>query len=1373
MTRAKTIPLPEPLRLRWQPLRVGLIELYHYDSEEFWFRDGHLLMRGNNGTGKSKVLSLTLPFLLDANLSAVRVEPDGDRGKRMDWNLLMGGRYERRTGYTWIEFGRRDENGRTLIFTLGCGLRAVAGRTQAEAWYFVTDQRIGADLWLTTTEHTAVTRERLSDAIGGRGQVFPTADAYRRAVDERLFQLGPERYVALIDTLIQLRQPQLSKQPNEQRLSDALTAALPPLEPTVIEDIAEAMNRLEDYRRELEEIETMRRSIAGFEQRYRRYAQIASRRRARSLRQAQTEFDSASRDLNAAEQQFTAAQEAVADWQHQQQGYDDRLRAAQAKLNVLRAHPVMRDAARIDEVRRQTGQDRDELAASERWLQSARTGFDREQQRTQTRQVERDRTRAMLSKQLPACHELAQRGGMANGHEHALRSAELPDGVDALVEQFPKQLQLAAREAEARRLEQIQVVKRRIAELAAAERERSLAVEIRRRCADALDSAQSSHDAAVAAHELAGKGLLNDWRRHLDELRVLRSADIQPAVNELETWVDSGDGANPARLALDHARLLQEQRLAALRAQHSRLRSDLDIDRTALQAEHARLLAGEDQAPPVPYTRGADARAVRTGAPLWQLVDFAAHVTEEAKAGIEAALEAMGLLDAWVSPEGVVIDAATHDVHLLARQTQRESLIDWLQPSMPDDVAPVVSVETVTAILRSIACSRDEIVDAEAWVSPDGQFRIGTVQGTWSKAAAAFIGSTARANARRRRLDEIGARIEELTVEIEKLDAALTQVAHTSEILRQEYERAPSDDSLLRAQAQLLVTAKVRREAQAQLAEAESQQAIADDARRRASEVLESDARDLQLPAVVDALDEYAALLTEYRHAMKDLADAIHQHRRALAEWREQQQRESTAFDSVEESTTLQAQRQRRLVDSEATLHALLASVGKQVEDLLADLAAVEKEHAQHDKDLNHARAQIIVVSTKRAAAEQKRTNLRERLSERSALRKQSIDALEQFAATALLSIALPDLSLPEQAGWGVEAALTAARRTEQLLVDVSAEESDWTRIQSEVSGHFTELQRAMSAQGHTAVIESTDHGLIVNIVYQQRSERPDTLSQRLESDLAERRTILSASEREVLENHLQQEVAANLQRLIQATERRVHDINRELHKRPTSTGVRYRLDWQPLPEDTEGAAAGLAEARKRLLRTTTDVWSTEDRQVVGEFLRTRITGERARDDSGTLQESLTRGLDYRRWHRFRVQRYQDGAWRPLSGPASSGERALGLTVPLFAAASSHYESAAQWAPRLVLLDEAFAGIDDEARANCMGLIREFDLDFLMTSEREWGCYPELPGLAICQLVRREGMDAVHVTRWAWDGRIRREEPDPERRFPQVATDDA
>ena len=216
---------------------------------------------------------------------------------------------------------------------------------------------------------------------------------------------------------------------------------------------------------------------------------------------------------------------------------------------------------------------------------------------------------------------------------------------------------------------------------------------------------------------------------------------------------------------------------------------------------------------------------------------------------------------------------------------------------------------------------------------------------------------------------------------------------------------------------------------------------------------------------------------------------------------------------------------------------------------------------------------------------------------------------------------------------------------------------------------------------------------------------------------------------------------------------------------------MRYRLRWEPLSAE-EGAPAGLEQARERLLNTSADLWSAEDRSAVGRMLQQQIAAERSRADAevsgGSLVDQLARALDYRHWHRFRIERQQDGQWRKLSGPASSGERALGLTVPLFAAIASFYDEHGgnRLAPRLMLLDEAFAGIDDAARAHCMGLVREFDLDFVLTSEREWACYAELPGVAICQLQRREGIDAVFVSRWTWDGRSRRREDDPDRRFP-------
>jgi uncharacterized protein (TIGR02680 family) len=635
-------PLPSPGKSRWQPLRLGLVELYYYDVEEFWFRDGHLMLRGNNGTGKSKVLSLTLPFLLDANLSASRVEPDGDRSKRMDWNLLMNKRYERRIGYTWIEFGRLDSAGNVLTLTLGCGLRAIAGRTTTEAWFFLTDQRVGADLWLTTPEKTALSRERLIEAIGTHGQVFPTAQAYRRAVDERLFRLGTERYDALVETLIQLRQPQLSLEPDERRLSDALTHALRPLDRAALEDVAEAMSELADLRRDLAEIEAMRKSIGAFGSRYRRYAQVATRRRARTLRQAQTDFDNASRDVNAAQLELDEARAKVARYQSQQQSLDEQLAADDARLDVLRADPVMRDAARLAGARERELECRALALEAGQRETTARAQLLREEGAANRRRTQADSTRSKLQETASGAATLAHDTGLGDAHARALPDIALPDGVTDLPDAAVESLLRESRAAESRRRDEIAVIHKRLREVDAAAQNRTRAHDARALHADAFDAASTAARSAAEALLEGSAQLLAAWRVHAGAAQSLRIPDIEGLFDELELWHATLSGTNPMRAALDRALQGLEQDFAARAAELAEVRRLLIIEQTELQAERARLEAGEDQSPPAPYTRDAAVRTQTAGAPLWQLVDFDSNLPGDARAGLEAALEASG-----------------------------------------------------------------------------------------------------------------------------------------------------------------------------------------------------------------------------------------------------------------------------------------------------------------------------------------------------------------------------------------------------------------------------------------------------------------------------------------------------------------------------------------------------------------------------------------------------------------------------------------------------------------------------------------------------------------------------------------------------------
>src|SRR5699024_2428312 len=75
----------------------------------------------------------------------------------------------------------------------------------------------------------------------------------------------------------------------------------------------------------------------------------------------------------------------------------------------------------------------------------------------------------------------------------------------------------------------------------------------------------------------------------------------------------------------------------------------------------------------------------------------------------------------------------------------------------------------------------------------------------------------------------------------------------------------------------------------------------------------------------------------------------------------------------------------------------------------------------------------------------------------------------------------------------------------------------------------------------------------------------------------------------------------------------------------------------------------------------------------------------------------------------------------------SGGEKSAAIHLPLFAAANALYSSALPTCPRVVALDEAFAGIDDSYKPDLMGLTVNFDLDMFITGHDLWVHYDSVP----------------------------------------------
>lgn len=212
-----------------------------------------------------------------------------------------------------------------------------------------------------------------------------------------------------------------------------------------------------------------------------------------------------------------------------------------------------------------------------------------------------------------------------------------------------------------------------------------------------------------------------------------------------------------------------------------------------------------------------------------------------------------------------------------------------------------------------------------------------------------------------------------------------------------------------------------------------------------------------------------------------------------------------------------------------------------------------------------------------------------------------------------------------------------------------------------------------------------------------------------------------------------------------------VERVNRALADRPTTSGKSVQLHWEP-----ETADANLRFALG-LLRRSPELLGPAEREQLRRFFSTAIEQRRSEGPALGYAEILREVLDYRSWHVFvpYVRSAGGGAQRltrTLFQSLSGGEQAVVLHLPLFAAAAAHYDAAMDGAPRLIALDEAFAGIDEGMRAELMGLLVSFDLDVLLTGHELWGAYEQVPALMVYDLLRRPPLEGVSALAARWDG---------------------
>ena len=1351
---------------RFRPTRAGIVNLWDYGDEEFVFAGGRLVLRGPNGSGKTKALEVLFPFVLDGRIEPRRLNPFASEDRTMKSNLLYR-RQDAAHAYVWMEFTHDDGT----AVTVGVGLRAQRHNDKVTRWYFVTGGRVGVDFSILGPDDRPLTRKQLVAELGPDA-ITDRAPEYRAMIDTRLFGLGPQRYEQLLTLVLTLRRPQLAKHLDPKRLSQTLSDGLRPLDEDLIVEAARSFDDMESVQLTLDELVQADAAASTFLANYTTYLRTHARAAADVLSGRLAEVNRAGAALVEA---LTARREAaarleqadatVSEMEQALGRYQETLKSLEKSTAYTHLEQLDKLTELVEELAKAARRER--VAASR--AAAATEELTGELGSATTKLAD---ARHAISRSAAALAEDAADAGIAWSATAAEPDAEFDDRVLAGVElrrddvrEVRAALQ-AVREAQAERARyerlfgtaQEAVTKAAAAERAATE----LLAQARADALETLASWWSRHEPTMSELDLGEVS---------ERLSAALALVGEPDAPALDTVFD--ELTTPSAQALGH-------KLHDRRGDRGSARDELAM----LVADRDRIAEEQDDAP-APFAARTASRVGRSGAPLWRLVRFAEDLSAERAASVEAALAAANLLDAWLTDDEGTAQAMRRglsDGYLVplpaASRPAGATLADVLVPEDDGEVGP----DRIRAVLTSIALAEVAAgVGGAPTVSVTGAFAQGVQVGAHSKADAEFVGATARQRRRVARLAEIATligvaeeRIAALERDISRFESSLAGLATA----RRELPRTGAIVRALRAQADQAGALRARRDA-LDSARSNLDQAVAEVGDR--DRKLTKAAAEHSVAPSAEAVDRVAAALDGFQREAGRLTAARKEEatRAEVVDAATRRLDAATHAAAAQAETAFEAEQEHG--EQAEGLATLRAAVGADVDRVLADLAAARTDIDTTEVRVRQARAEQNDASGAAGAAGATVTGAVDTL--RSAITESHTDAhrLAPYAHREIMDLlrlppgaswpgaeqdwrdpaelcALAEQALAEDPAGRVVALPAAVTRLHDEIrattTDLSPTESSLKSSKTRLSTALNELQAQLSAAGHDyrPEWEADDDVIVVRVADDQGFAPIGAFARRIADARRDQEQLLTESERRILEDALLGRLAQQIhERTIDARDL-IGRMSTEMRSRRMSSGATIGVRW----ELADTLDDGQRETCRLLDRDASRLGPDELTHMRAHFAG-RIKTTRAQHPDRAYAELLGEVLDYRRWRTFAFTLVAgDGTEERLTqsrhSTLSGGEQSVSLHLPLFAAAHVTLSSADEHCPRLLALDEAFAGVDDTGRRELLGLTAQFDLDLFMTGYDLWATYDTVSACAHYDLSHSAAEHTVSALLLVWDG---------------------
>lgn len=1344
---------------RWKMKRIGFVNFWLYDEEDFEFVDGKLLLRGQNGSGKSITTQSFIPFVLDGDRTPSRLDPFGSSDRRMEYYFLGEEGKDEATGYLFLEF-QKEESGEYR--TIGIGQRAKRGKPM-DFWGFIIldGRRIGYDLWLykeVGTTKIPYDKRELKAQLGEKNFFTDSQNEYKKYVNQSVFGFRKaDQYEQFIKLLVKVRAPKLSKEFKPTKVYEILNDSLQTLTDEDLRAMVDAMEKMDEIQDSLDMLNRAFSDVKIIRNEYTRYNQYMLAKKAQTYLTKKKEVETAQSRLDTLEQK---KKEMETDQKSKQLHFEElaeKKRLAETERNGL----LDTDLEEMDHKLEQAKKSRQEAKAQEKkWENKIEECKGRIREGEQKLKEIRDCLELRRQELLKEKEELEEQQDILKWeqHEAALRLIG--------TEEYDKTGEIAkSLDMQRKRIEECKKAIRHYEEIARQYDELESQLEQLRQQRilreQELDAAQEQVVSSI-----------DQWITELFDVRkasgqwkpkeeVLKEA--QEKIRQYQSVEDAG--AVQELLRADYER--QRQELVDVKSDREH---ELKLQNEILKQAKEELEQIQNQEELEPEraestrrTRQALQEAGITAVPFYKTVEFFGEMEPAVCARLEAQLQRMGLLDA------LVVSPADFE---RIRQACPQFLDTILYVEEKGDSrfsGLVVSEELEGGLRETVGRILSNIYERKGsgqgiYLGKDGSFCQGILAGKADKTGEAeFVGLLARKRRKEEKIRQLQEHIRELTETVSGIEKKIGEIRERLEILQEEYQRLPGFFGINEALAKEKECNLALQMICVQCEQKEAQERSLEQQKNSRYQTMLQQCRAFPYARTREAYEEAGDAMEEYQRIWQEVRGTLLQLGTERSNCRYKEEQIADHEQAMDEAFVEKRTCSTRVKECEIQI--------QQYEDYLNQPEIVEKANR-----LKEIREELERIKEECDQLSRDLVRLDERLSSLLESEPRQKEQLQQAIAeeTFLRNYFEEELSLKLVFERGNRTLSECAKEAVGVIreSDKNRESGEmlnalyqvYQRHNGSLASYGTALEDCFGAvddiPGATGTTNAIRKRVRVVSVWNGKKVYLEEFYGIIKAAIDETELLIQKKDRELFEDILSQTISQQLTDRIEESRKWVSDMSKLMKEMDTSMGLSFSLDWKPLKAEND-AELDTAELEQILLRDRT-LLTMEDIEKVAAHFRSKIRTEKRRiqEDGGVINymELVRDALDYRKWFAFQMFfRRGEEPRKPLTNAAfnrfSGGEKAMAMYVPLFAAVNAQYQKAENKDhPRMIALDEAFAGVDDKNISSMFELVHKLDFDYIMNSQALWGCFETVKGLRIAELLRPQNSQTVSVIRYTWNG---------------------